>query len=99
MRIVCVDDFRLPLADDAGQLPRRREIDLASRRERHEIGSLRRAAVEYALGVRHEDRSMAAGAKPEHRQEDLVLSAAPGAGGVDVECEHSSHNFANLSPT
>ena len=99
MRIVRVHDLRFPLPDDARELPRRREIDLVARRQRDEIRSFRRAAIERALGMRHQDRPVAEGAQAEDGQEDLVLSAAPGAGGVDVECEHSSHSFANLSPT
>ena len=92
-------DLRLELPDDARQFPRRREIDLVARRERHQIGALRRTAVQHALRVCDEHGAMAERAQPEDGQEDLVLSAAPGTGGVDVECEHSSHSFANLSPT
>ena len=62
-------------------------------------GAFRRSAIQRALGMGHEDRPVAEGAQTEDGQEDLVLSAAPGTGGVDVECEHSSHSFANLSPT
>ena len=99
VRIVRVHDLRLPLPDDARQLPRRRQIDLVARRERHEIGPFGRAAIELALRVRDEHGLVAERAQPEDRQEDLVLSAAPGAGGVDVEGEHSSQSFANLRPT
>jgi hypothetical protein len=35
--------------------------------------------------VGHEHGPVAALAQPEHRQEDLLLSAAPGAGGVEVD--------------
>ena len=39
------------------------------------------------------------GPEAEDGQEDLVLSPAPGAGGVDMEGEHSSQSFANFSIT
>ena len=91
-------DLRLPLADDARQLPRRRQVDLVARRQRHEVGPFERAAIELALAVRDEHGPVAHGAQPENGQEDLVLSAAPGAGGVDVESEHSSHELRELRP-
>ena len=99
VRIVRMYHLRLPLPDDAREFPRRREVDLVARRQRDEIRSFRRPAIQRALGMGHQDGPVAEGAKTEDGQEDLVLSAAPGAGGVDVECEHSSHSFANLSPT
>ena len=69
------------------------------RRERHQVGALGGAPIQLALGVRDEHGAVAAGAQAEHGQEDLVLSPAPGARGVDVEGEHSSQSFANFSPT
>ena len=99
MRIVRVHDLGLPVADDARQFPRRGQIDLVARRERHQIGPFRGTAIELALRVRDEDGLVADRAQSENGQEDLVLSAAPGAGGVDVEGEHSSQSFANLRPT
>jgi hypothetical protein len=92
-------DLRLPLANDPRELPRGRQVDFVARRERNEIGPLRGPAIELAVGVRHQDSFVAKGTEPQDRQEDLVLSAAPGPGGVDVEGEHSSESFANLSPT
>ena len=99
MRIVGVNDQRLPLPDDPRQFPCRREVHFVARRERDEIRALRRPAIQLTLGVRHQDRLVAERAEPQNGQEDLVLSAAPGPGGVDVEGEHSSESFANLSPT
>ena len=99
MRIVRVHDRRLPLPDDPRQLPRRREIDLVHRRERHQVGALGRASIELTLGVRDQHRPMAPRPQAEHGQEDLLLSSAPRARGVDVEGEHSSQSFANLRPT
>ena len=97
--IVHMNDLRLRIADDARQLPCRRQIDFASRCKGNEIRTFGGASIELALAVRHEQRAMTLGPQAEDRQEDLVLSAAPGAGGVDVEREHSSQSFANLSPT
>ena len=99
MRIVSMDDFRLPLAEDAGQLPRRREIDLVARRQRHQVGPFGCPSIELAFRVRNQHSAMPEGAQPQDRQEDLVLSAAPCAGGVDVEGEHSSQSFANFTLT
>ena len=94
-----MDDLRPPLPDDSRQCPRRGKIHLVARGERHEVGAFRCAAVEHALGLGDEHGAVAERAQPQDCQEDLVLSAAPGAGGVDVECEHSSHSFANLRQT
>ena len=99
MGIVGVHDLRFPLANKPRQLPRRRQIDLAAWREGDEIRTFERAAIELSLAVRDEHGAMSRGAQPQDGQEDLVLSAAPGAGGVDVEREHSSHSFANFRPT
>ena len=99
MRIVRVHDRGLPLLDDLGQLPRRREVDLVDRRQRNEIGALRGAPEQLPFAMRDEDRPVPAGAEAEDGQEDLLLSPAPGARGVDVDGEHSSQSFANFSPT
>ena len=87
------------LADDAGEPPGGGEIDLVHRRERQQVGALRGAAIELALGVRDEHRPVAARPQAEHGQKDLLLSPAPGPRGVDVEGEHSSQSFANFRPT
>lgn len=99
MRIVRVDDVRLHVTKDARQPPPCGEVDFVPRRERNQVRALTRAAKELALGMRDEQRTMPRLAEPEDGQEDLVLSAAPGAGGVDVDCEHSSQSFANFNPT
>ncbi len=99
VRIVRVNDLRLPVADDARQLPRRRQVNFVARRQRHQVGAFRRAPIELSLRVGDEHGLVPDRAEPENGQEDLVLSAAPGPGGVDVEGEHSSHSFANLRPT
>ena len=99
MRIMRVQDRRLPLPDDPRQLPRRGQIDLVHRCQRHQIGSFGRASIQLTLGVGDQHRAMAARPQAEHGQEDLLLSSAPRARGVDVEGEHSSQSFANLRPT
>ena len=99
VRIVRVDDLGPPPPHDLRQLPCRGEIDLIHRREREQVGTLGGAAEQLALGVRHQHGTMAAGPQAQHGQEDLLLSAAPGARGVDVEDEHSSQSVANFSPT
>ena len=76
-----------------------REVDLVARREADEIDPLRRARVQLALRVRHEHGPVPALAEPQDGQERLLLSAAPGAGRVDVEAEHSSQSLASLRPT
>ena len=99
VRIVGVHDRRFPLPDDARQLPCRGQIDFVSRRQRHQIRTFERSAIELSLRVRYQHLTVMEGAQPEDGQEDLILSAAPGPGGVDVEGEHSSQSFANLRPT
>lgn len=99
MRIVRVHDRGRHVAQDTRQPPARREVDLVARRERDQVGPFARAAIELALGVRDEHRTVPGGAQPQDGQEDLVLSAAPRAGGVDVEGEHSSQSLANFRPT
>ena len=95
----CACTNRFGLADDPRQLPGRRQVDFVAGCESDEIGPFGGAAIELAFAVRDEHGAVPHGAQPENRQEDLVLSAAPGAGGVDVEGEHSSHSFANFRPT
>lgn len=92
-------DRRLPLADDLRQLPRGGEVDLAARRKRDEIRPFARAAEQLTVAMRDEHGPMPALTQPDDGQEDLLLSSAPRARGVDVEGEHSSQSFANLRPT
>ena len=60
MRIVRVDDRRLPLPDDLRQLPRRGEIDLVHRRERHQVRPLGGAPEQLAFAMRDEHGAVAA---------------------------------------
>ena len=61
------------------------EVHLVGRREADEIVALARAPRQLAVRVRDEHRAVAARAQAQDGQEDLVLSSAPRAGGVDVE--------------
>jgi hypothetical protein len=99
VRIVRVHDVGLVVADDARQPPRRAQIDLVARRQPDQIRSFGGALVQLTIRVRDEHRSVPAFAQSQDGQERLLLSAAPGPGGVDVEAEHSSHSFANFRPT
>ena len=93
-----VDDVGPALAEDATAATPRRGRSVA-RRQADEIRAFDGAPVELALGMRHEHRPLAALAQPEDGQERLLLSAAPGAGRVDVEAEHSSQSLAHFRPT
>ena len=97
--IVRVHDLRLPLPHDA-RPSTPREISTSLCRAPAAPGRVLRArvAIELALRVRYE-RFVVERPQTEDRQEDLVLSAAPGPCGVDVEGEHSSHSFANFRLT
>lgn len=99
MGIVGMNDGWRVLADDAGELPRGGQVDLAARREPHQVGAFGRACEQLALRVGDEHRAVPAFAQPEHGQQRLLLSAAPGAGRVDVEAEHSSQSLASFKPT
>jgi hypothetical protein len=99
VRIVRVHDLRFHLAHDPRQLPRRRQVDFVTRNKRDEIGAFGRAAIELSFRVGDEHGPVPERAQTQNGQEDLVLSAAPGTCGVDVEGEHNSQSFANLRPT
>ena len=68
------------------------------------------APPQLAVGVRDQHRAMADRAQAQHGDEHLVLPAAPGPRGVDVQREHqrvrrravrrcSSHSFASFRKT
>ena len=99
MWIVGVDDLGLPLPDDSRQLPRGGQVHFVSWCQPDQVRTFERPSMQLSFTVRDEHGSVTHGAKTQNGQEDLVLSAAPGAGGVDVEGEHSSQSFANLRPT
>ena len=102
MRIVRVEDVRLPLLDQPRELPPGPQIELAVAADRHGLDLGAGAAKQFALGMRDEHDTMAARLLPERRQERLVLSASPGLRGVDVDDEHVcclSQIFANFRKT
>ena len=88
VRIMGVDDVRRQVADHAREAEGGGEVDVMGRGQPDEIVALARAAGQFARRVRHEDGPVAERPETEHRQEDLVLSPAPGAGGVDMERKH-----------
>jgi hypothetical protein len=85
VRVVRVHDIRAVRRDDLRQPPGRGQIHLGARRQRHQIVSLAGAPVQHPGRLGDEHGPVAAFAQPEDGQEDLVLSAAPGEGGVEVE--------------
>ncbi len=88
VRIVRVDDVGLQPLDDPRELPRRRQVHLGPRRDRNQVEPLRGAPAQLAVRVRDQRRAVADRAQPVDGQQHLVLAAAPGSGGVDVEGEH-----------
>jgi hypothetical protein len=86
--IVGVHDGGPNVADDARQPPGGREVELGTRRERDEVGSLGRTPAQLALRVCDEHRTMTERAQTEDGQQCLVLPATPRPCGVDVEGEH-----------
>ena len=105
-RIVRVDDVRLDVLDDFGQLPAGMDVELAARRQPHEAQALSGAPAQFAALVRHQDRALADLRQTGHRQQHLVLSATPRASRVDVERgDHGrggcsiAHSFANFRKT
>ena len=99
MRIVRVDHLRAVLAQHPRQLPRCGQVDLVERCETDEIHAFGRPRVQLALRMRDEHRPVPALAQSEDGQERLLLPASPGAGGVDVEAEHSSQSLASFRNT
>ena len=99
MGIVSVDEIGREVANDPREAEGGGEIDLVGRRQPDEIVALAGSAREFAVRMRDEHRAVAARPQSEHRQQDLVLSSAPRAGGVDVEGEHSSQSFTNFIAT
>jgi len=85
MGIVGVDEVGREIANHAREAEGGGEVDLVGRSQPDEVVALAGAARELTFRVRDEHRAVAARPQTEHRQEDLVLSSAPRAGGVDVE--------------
>ena len=75
-------------SNDPRQPPRRRQIHLGARRDRDQVETFRGAPAQLAVRVRDERRAVADRAQAVHGQQHLVLAAAPGPRGVDVEGKH-----------
>ena len=99
MRVMGMHDGRPVLGEQPRQAPRRGDINFRRDGEPQTVRRIRRAPVEFAVGMRDQQRPMPARTQALDGQEGLLLSAAPGAGGVDVEADHSSHSLAYLRPT
>jgi len=59
-----------------------------SRREGDEVQAFRGTAPQLTIRMRHQRGAVAQRAQAEHRDEHLVLAAAPGSGRVDVQRKH-----------
>ncbi len=73
------------------ELPAGVDVELASRREPDEPKALAGPPAQLAGFVRDEDRLVPGFRQPGHRHEHLILAAAPGSRGVDVDRTHGRH--------
>ena len=79
------------LLDDARQPPRGRQVHFASRGASGiELEPFGGALAQLAVRVGDEHRPVAERPQPVHGQQHLVLAAAPGPRGVDVQREHQA---------
>ena len=85
VRIVRVDDVGPELLEDAREPPRGGEIHLRARRQRKEVQPFVGAAAQLPARMGDERGAMSERAQAQHRHEHLVLTAPPGARGIDVE--------------
>ncbi len=90
VRVVRVNDVRPQPLDHPRQPPCGRQIHFRARRERDQLEPLASAAPQLAARMRDERRPLADRAQTVHRDQNLVLSAAPGAGRIDVQGKHAS---------
>ena len=108
--VVGVNHFGTEPPEQARKTPGGVQIELAARRERVQVGSLRHPPAQLAAGVRDQRGAVALTAQAEDREQYLVLAAAPGPRGVDVDGEHDgryrsrgsrccSHSLANFRNT
>jgi len=92
VRVVRVDHAGREALHQLRKAPRGGEVDLVPRRKRDELAG-GGAAPELAVGVRDQCSAVTHGIQTGHRQQDLVLSAAPAAGGVNVKGKHENSNL------
>src|SRR5262249_13341459 len=86
--IVRVYDVRPGSPEHPREAPRRTQVEFSARSEWDEIESFFGAPPQLAVWVRDERGAMPDRPQPIDGQEDLILSAAPGASCVDVNREH-----------
>src|SRR5436309_2609590 len=89
MRIVRVDNVGRELLHLLREPPGRGEIQLAARRQRDELLTLRDAAAKLGVRMGDERRAVTQCAQAVDRQPHLVLAAAPRPGRVNVKREHA----------
>src|SRR5262249_37201087 len=70
--------------------PRRREIHLGARRERHQLEPLGCAPPQLTVRMGDERRPLSDLAQAVDGQQDLILAAPPGPGRVDMKRKHLS---------
>ena len=90
MRIVRVNDVGLERLMTRASRHAAREIHLRPRRDRNQLEPFRRALPQLAVGMGDQRGALADRAQAVDGQQNLVLSAAPGARRVDMEGEHQS---------
>ena len=86
--IVGVYHVGLETFHDSGETPGGGKIHFRSRRNRDQFESFVDPPAQLSVRMGHERRPMTDRSQAVHRQQDLVLSAAPGSGCVDVQGEH-----------
>ena len=80
-----MDDIGPDTAHDAGELPRGLKIELVTWRQRHELEAFLGSPPQLTVRMGDEHRALAALAKTEDGEKNLVLPTAPRGGRVDVE--------------
>ena len=76
------------IAEDLAELPGGMDVELAARREADEAQALLRAPLELAAVMGDEHRRLTDRLQTSDELQDLVLSAAPGLCGIDVDGAH-----------
>src|SRR5262249_8690052 len=88
MRIMRVDYIRLESLDDARKMPGSRAVHFGSRCDRNQLEPFVHPAPQLSIRMRYECRTLTDRPQAVYRQQDLILSAAPGSCRIDVEGEH-----------
>ncbi len=98
VRVMRMEDRGPQLFDQARQLPGRSEVHLVAWRQRIQVGAFGHPPPQFAVRMGDQRGPMTSGPQTGHGQHDLVLSATPRAGRVNVKREHRGlHLEAHLS--